>query len=149
MRKKRSVRQRMVKAANVVLMALTFALAWMLLYDEPTRAATPMQTKVLLLLVCSAAYVVIGRIYEAFLLDVDRIHHMVYSQMLAAAITDAVGFIVLWMLMGSCPKLLCWLLVLPLQLAVATLWGVAAHRWYFRHFPPRQALIVTNNPQEA
>lgn len=149
MRKKRSVRQRMVKAANVVLMALTFILAWMLLYDEPTRSATSMQTKALLLLVCTATYVVIGRIYEAFLLDVERIHYMVYSQMLAAAITDLFSSIILWMVMGRYPNPLCYLLVLPLQLAMATLWGVAAHRWYFRHFPPRQALIVASDPQEA
>ena len=149
MKNKKRLLQVLIKATNVLAMALTFALVWTMLYDEQTRLGTSGQTKVLLMIVCLLAYIVIGRIYEAFLLGSERVRHMVYSQMLAAAITDCLSFFVLWMVMGSVPNLLYFLVILPIQLVVATLWGIGANRWYFKHFPPKQALIIARDPQEA
>ena len=149
MRERGRMRQRLVKAVNALLMALSFVLVWRLLYDGQTRVATPVRMRLLLLLACSAIYVGVGRIYGAFLLDVDRVQCMIYSQMLAAAITDAASFLILWLVMGSAPELPRYLLALPLQLALAALWGFTAHRWYLRHFPPEPALIVAGNPRDA
>ena len=70
----------------MALFAVTFVLAWALLYAREERMEVPAQTKVLLLVVTVILYTVFGKVYEAFLLDVERIHHMVYSQMLAAVI---------------------------------------------------------------
>ena len=147
--KRKRFLQFLVKAADVALMGLTFILIWTILYDQQTRLEETIQTEGLLMIVCAFVYIVIGRVYEAFLLGVERIRHMVYSQMLAVAVTDCVFFLVIWMVMGTIPNPLCFLAVLPLQFAVAVLWGYAANRWYFRHFPPKQALVIARNPQEA
>ena len=103
----------------------------------------------LLLLSVAALYVVFGRVYDAFLLDVGRIHEIIYSQMLAALVTDAFGFLILWMVMGAFPNLPRFLVVVPLQFLLSTLWSLFAHRWYYRHFPPKRTLIVANSREEA
>ena len=148
-RERKKLVERLIKAVNILMMALVFALVWRGLYDEVLRFEVTMQTKVLLLFVCLSVYVIAGRVYEAFLLGVDRVRQMVYSQMLACVVTDCISFIILWMVLGEFPSLLILLLLLPLQLFVSIVWSCTANLWYFRHFPPRRALVITRNPEEA
>ena len=149
MRRRKNLLQRLAKIVNVALMACTFVLVWEMLYEAPMRVEALLQTKLLLLMMCLSVYVWIGRIYDAFLLDVDHIHYMIYSQMLAAGITDCISYILIWMVMGSAPNLLGFLVAIPLQFLVSTVWSCVAHQWYSRNFPPRRALFVANNPQDA
>lgn len=146
---KRTLMKRASKVLNVALFAVTFVLAWALLYAREERMGVPAQTKVLLLVVTVILYTVFGKVYEAFLLDVERIHHMVYSQMLAAVITDGISIVMLWMVMGHLANLLPMLIVLAVQLAFSTVWCCVAHQWYFRTFPPKRTLVITGNPAEA
>ena len=87
---------RFIKLLNILLMISPFLFVWLLLYGGAQQLVS-MQTKCLLLLSVAALYVVSGRVYDAFLLDVGRIHEIIYSQMLAALVTDAFGFLILWM----------------------------------------------------
>ena len=137
------------KALNVLLMVLPFLPAWFAMYGKAQRAEVPTQTAVLLQLTISALYILFGRIYDAFLLDVGRIHDIVYSQMLAALVTDCFSLVIVWMIMGYLPALIPFLCILPAQLFLSSLWSVCAHRWYFAHFPAKRTLIVTCDKEEA
>lgn len=139
---------RLIKLLNIILMISPFVFIWRLLYGTTERLVSE-QTQYLLLLSVAALYILFGRIYDAFLLDVGRIHEIVYSQMLAAVVTDAFGFLILWMVMGSFPDFFKFILVIPLQLVFSTLWSLSAHRWYFRHFPPKRTLIIADSRTEA
>lgn len=139
---------RFIKLLNILLMISPFLFVWLLLYGGAQQLVS-MQTKCLLLLSVAALYVVFGRVYDAFLLDVGRIHEIIYSQMLAALVTDAFGFLILWMVMGAFPNLPRFLVVVPLQFLLSALWSLFAHRWYYRHFPPKRTLIVANSREEA
>lgn len=149
MQNKKKALLRVVKSLNIVLMVLPFVLAWFAMYDKAQRAEVPAQTEVLLLITISALYILFGRIYDAFLLDVGRIHEVVYSQMLAAFVTDCFTLVIVWMIMGALPALLPFLAILPAQLALSTLWSLCAHRWYFAHFPAKRTLIITGDQDEA
>ena len=139
---------RLIKLLNIILMISPFVFIWRLLYGTTERLVSE-QTQYLLLLSVAALYILFGRIYDAFLLDVGRIHEIVYSQMLTAVVTDAFGFLILWMVMGSFPDFFKFILVIPLQLVFSTLWSLSAHRWYFRHFPPKRTLIIADSRTEA
>lgn len=139
---------RLIKLLNIILMISPFVFIWRLLYGTTERLVSE-QTQYLLLLSVAALYILFGRIYDAFLLDVGRIHEIVYSQMLSAVVTDAFGFLILWMVMGSFPDFFKFILVIPLQLVFSTLWSLSAHRWYFRHFPPKRTLIIADSRTEA
>ena len=149
MQNKNKVLLRTIKALNVILMILPFVLAWPAMYDRAQRMEVPGQTEVLLLLTISILYIMFGRVYDAFLMDVGRIHEIVYSQMLAATVTDCFGFVTVWMIMGHLPALLPFLGILPTQLFLSSVWSLCAHRWYFAHFPAKRTLIVTCDKAEA
>lgn len=149
MQNKHKVLLRTIKALNVILMILPFVLAWPAMYDRAQLMEVPGQTEVLLLLTISILYIMFGRVYDAFLMDVGRIHEIVYSQMLAATVTDCFGFVTVWMIMGHLPALLPFLGILPAQLFLSSVWSLCAHRWYFAYFPAKRTLIVTCDKAEA
>lgn len=149
MQNKNKVLLRTIKALNVILMILPFVLAWPAMYDRAQLMEVPGQTEVLLLLTISILYIMFGRVYDAFLMDVGRIHEIVYSQMLAATVTDCFGFVTVWMIMGHLPALLPFLGILPAQLFLSSVWSLCAHRWYFAYFPAKRTLIVTCDKAEA
>lgn len=149
MQNKKKVLLRIIKALNVILMILPFVLAWFFMYDEARRASVSAQTEVLLLLTITALYILFGRVYDAFLMDVGRIHEIIYSQMLAALVTDFFSFLIVWMITGVLPAPLPFLSVLPAQLFLSSLWSLCAHRWYFAHFPAKRTLVITFDRAEA
>ena len=149
MRNRNKVILRAIKVLNVILMVLPFALAWFAMYGEAQRDGVPVQTEILLMLTISALYVLFGRVYDALMLDVGRIHEIIYSQMLAALVTDFVSLLIIWMIMGNLPAPLPFVAILPAQLLLSSLWSVCAHRWYFTHFPAKRTLIITCDKSEA
>ena len=149
MQNRNKVILRAIKTFNVILMVLPFVLAWFSMYGEAQRNGVPVQTEVLLLLTITALYVLFGRVYDALMLDVGRIHEVIYSQMLAALVTDFVSLLIIWMIMGSLPAPLPFVSILPMQFLLSSLWSVCAHRWYFAHFPAKRTLIVTCDKAEA
>ena len=134
---------RTIKLGNAVLMTLPFASAWMLfyghqLYLEPFFFKGNWLVIVLYFLV----YAMYGRVYDAFLVSLNPISEMVYSQSLAAAVSDVIAFIVIWLLMRYFPSILPMLIVFGAQVAVSTAWSVIVHKWYFRTFPPKRTIVV-------
>ena len=149
MQNEKKVFLRTFKVINVILMILPFVLAWPTMYDAQQRAEVSVQTEVLLLITIAALYILFGRVYDAFLMDVGRIHELVYSQMLAAVVTDCFGLVIVWMIMGHLPVLLPFAAIPVAQLFLSALWSLCAHRWYFANFPAKRTLIVTSNSEEA
>jgi hypothetical protein len=87
-------------------------------------------------------YGTVWRVYDAFKISLYRISEMVYSQALAAFFSDAVMYIIIWLLNQDRPPIYPLLLCFIIQCIVATLWSYGAHQWYYHVFPPRKTIIV-------
>lgn len=139
---KHNLTLRIVKLANVILLSIPFALCWYGYYAK--YIINPFYNKgnwfVIMLFV--VLYVIFARIYDAFLVSINRISEMIYSQSLAAFVSDGVMFIIIWMLMRRFPNIFPGLAALGLQIVFAAVWSTAAHKWYFASFPPKRSVIV-------
>lgn len=133
---------RLMKLFNVVLISVPFALCWYGYYAG--RVAVPFYNKGNWLIVALFVilYVIFARVYEAFLVSLNRISEMVYSQGLAVLISDGIMFLILWLLMRRFPNLLPALVTLAVQIVLAALWSALAHKWYYAVFPPQRSMIV-------
>ncbi len=89
-----------------------------------------------------ALYVIFARIYDAFLVSLNRISEMVYSQCLSVLISDCLIFVVIWLLNHNFPNLLPCVATLAVQLVLVSLWCLLAHKWYFRSFVPSKTAVV-------
>ena len=133
---------RLVKMLDACLVTLPFLGCWYWYYAS--RTASPYYAKGNLLIVTLffILYIVIGRIYEGFWISTQRISEIVYGQALAAVVCNAVMYLVIWLLSKKLPNPLPLLASFAVQVLFATAWAYAAHRWYFRTFPPQPTAIV-------
>lgn len=145
---KHNVAVRCVKALNVLLITIPFILCWRLYYAS--RIAYPFfgRGNWLVVALFVFVYIVFARVYDAFLLSLSRISEMMYSQGLAIFISDAILFIVIWLLSRRFPNMLPGLAAMAVQILLSCAWCLLAHRWYFSTYPPKKTMIVYDFRQE-
>lgn len=139
---KRDLILKIVKALDAVLLTIPFTICWYGYYAS--RIVSPFFQKgnwvvIVLFLVL---YIFYGNIYNGFLVSWNRISEMVYSQALAAAVSDFIMYIVIWLLTKYLPNPLPLLVVFILQIILAAIWFALANRWYFVTFPPKKTIII-------
>ena len=87
-------------------------------------------------------YFLFARVYDAFLVSVNQISEMVYSQVLAALVTDGISYLVIALLVKGFPNLIPGIMAIAGQIVMSFLWCYLAHVWYFRTFPPKKTVVV-------
>ena len=133
---------RAVKFLDVILMTLPFAACWFLYYGQ--RIQTPLDAAghAAVLALYAVLFIVLGKVYDAFLMSMQRVSELVYSQILAAMAVDGLLYIVICLLSAKLCNLLPGIAAIAGQLAVAALWSAAAHRWYYAVFPPQPTAVI-------
>lgn len=139
---KRDLILKIVKALDAVLLTIPFTICWYGYYA--TRTVSPFWNKgnwvvIVLFLIL---YIFYGNIYNGFLVSWNRISEMVYSQALAALVSDFIMYIVTWLLTKYLPNPLPLFAVFFCQVALAALWFALANRWYFATFPPKKTVVI-------
>lgn len=127
---------RIVKILDAVLVTIPFALCWYLYYAK--HIASPFYAKgdYLVVALFFVLFIMFGRVYDAFLMSMYRISEIVYAQFLAAAVSDFIMYIVIWLLSKHLPNILPGVAALIGQLILSAIWARGAHRAYFKAFPP-------------
>lgn len=94
---------RMIKLLDAVLVTIPFAMCWYLYYAK--RVASPYYAKgdYLVVALFFVLFIIFGRVYDAFLMSMQRISEIIYEQFLAAAISDFIMYIVIWHCPSTCP----------------------------------------------
>ena len=133
---------RIVKVLGAVMITVPFALCWYLYYGKDVVTPFYNRGNWLMLALFFVLFIVFGRIYGAFLMSTQRISEIVYAQFLAAGVTDLIMYIVICLLSRRLPNLLPGIAALIGQIALAGVWALCAHRWYFNTFPAQETAII-------
>lgn len=133
---------RIVKVIDAVMITVPFAMCWLLYYAERIDAPFYAKGNWLVIALFFVVYIIFGRVYDAFLISINRISEVIYSQVLAFLVTDGIMYIVIWLLSKHMPNLLPGLGAIVGQIFMASLWALVAHRWYFSVFPPCTTAII-------
>ena len=129
---------RLIKLVDVVLMTIPFALCWYLYYSD--RTASPFYAKgnLIVVLLFLVLFVIFGRIYDAFMMSIQRISEIVYAQFLAVAVSDLIIYVVICLLSKGLTNLLPGIAALVGQIILAFLWACLAHHGYYATFPAKK-----------
>ena len=133
---------RLIKILNVVLITLPFALSWWGYYAERIYAPYYAKGNYAVAALFIVLYVIFARVYDAFLISLNRISELIYSQVLAAFIADALMYIVICLLTKFLPAIWPMLLLFVAQILLSALWSVGAHQWYFKTHQPRKTGVI-------
>lgn len=127
-------------------MTIPFMVCWMLYYQEKMWTQ-PFYRRGnwLMALLYILVYMVYGHIYDAFLVSLVRISELIYSQCLSAFITDAIMYIISWLLIRHLPAVWPLLLVFGAQILISAIWSTIVHQWYFNSFEAKQTVVVYDN----
>ena len=133
---------RIIKIVDAVLMTVPFALCWYLYYAK--HIASPFYAKgdYLVVALFFVLFVIFGRVYDAFLMSMQRISEIVYAQFLAAAVSDFIMYIMIWLLSKHLPNILPGVAALIGQVILAAVWAYNAHHAYFKIFPPQATAVI-------
>ena len=133
---------RIIKIMDAVLMTVPFALCWYLYYAK--HIASPFYAKgdYLVVVLFFVLFIIFGRVYDAFLMSMQRISEIVYAQFLAAAVSDFIMYIVIWLLSKHLPNILPGVAALIGQVVLAAVWAYNAHHAYFKIFPPQATAVI-------
>uniref|UniRef100_UPI00405643AC exopolysaccharide biosynthesis polyprenyl glycosylphosphotransferase n=1 Tax=Agathobacter sp. TaxID=2021311 RepID=UPI00405643AC len=136
---------RLLKLMNIILVTLPFAAGWLLHYADRTASPYYAKGNYLIIVLFAVLYAIYGKVYDALLVSMGTVSEMVYSQGIAAFVSDAVMYVVIWLLTKHLPSMLPMALIFVGQLACAALWSWMGQRWYFRRFPPKRTTVVYGN----
>lgn len=138
---------RIIKIMDAVLMTVPFALCWYLYYAK--HVASPFYAKgdYLVVALFFVLFIIFGRVYDAFLMSMQRISEIVYAQFLAAAVSDFIMYIVIWLLSKHLPNILPGVAALIGQVILAAVWAYNAHHAYFKIFPPQATAVIYDTRQ--
>lgn len=133
---------RIIKIVDAVLMTVPFTLCWYLYYAK--HIASPFYAKgdYLVVALFFVLFVIFGRVYDAFLMSMQRISEIVYAQFLTAAVSDFIMYIVIWLLSKHLPNILPGVAALIGQVVLAAVWAYNAHHAYFKIFPPQATAVI-------
>ena len=123
-------------------MTIPFEICWYYYYANHTAAFFAGHARLYVLIFYIFLFVFFGRVYEAFLVSYNRVSEMVYSQMLAACVSDGFIYILICFLCKGFQPLWPGLLAILVQFIVSVLWSILANKWYFKHFPPKRTFVV-------
>ena len=138
---------RIIKTLDAVLMTVPFALCWYSYYAK--HIASPFYAKgdYLVVALFFVLVIIFGRVYDAFLMSMQRISEIVYAQFLAAAVSDFIMYIVIWLLSKHLPNILPGVAALIGQVILAAVWAYNAHHAYFKIFPPQATAVIYDTRQ--
>lgn len=139
---KHDVTVRVAKAVNPVLLTLPFAVVWFHYYAS--RLASPYYYwgNWVVVALSFFLYILFCRVYDGFLISINRISEIVYSQALASAISDFLLYVVICLLSKRLVNPLPLLGALAAQVLLAGVWAYCAHQWYFSKFPAKRTAVV-------
>lgn len=130
---------RLTKMLNIILMVIPVAVCWGLWISQMT---IDKNMGILLIGGFIVLYAMYGKIYDCFLVSISQVAEMIYSQCLAAFISDCLIYAVLCLLVNQLTSLLPMLLVFLGQIFLSVLWCMSVHACYFKTIEPKKSVII-------
>ena len=138
---------RIIKIMDAVLVTVPFALCWYLYYAKHIVSPFYAKGDYLVVALFIVLFIIFGRVYDAFLMSMQRISEIVYAQVLAVAVSDFIMYIVIWLLSKHLPNILPGVAALIGQVILAAVWAYNAHHAYFKIFPPQATAVIYDTRQ--
>lgn len=133
---------RIVELLDVTLVMMPFAVCWFFYYAERIHVPFTWVGHLSILALYMVLYILLGKVYDAFLMSMQRVSELVYSQILAVMATDGLIYIVICLLSARLCNLLPGIAAIAGQCVMAVLWSILAHRWYYAIFPPQATAVI-------
>ncbi len=137
-----SIRIRIIKAINPVLLSLVFFLTWKFYYYQRTVVPYMWKGEVVIVGLFFVVYLYLSHLYHGYWIHLNKTTEIIYSQFLSAVITTGIMYFVLILLCKRIPSILPLFAMLAVDICIIWCWAHIANRWYCRTSPKKKTIIV-------
>ena len=139
---KRYVHNSTMKFINTVLMCLPFIFCWFMYYEERTMTVNSKQSSGLFLLIYIVGFYIFCSRLDGYKHSLHRIGELIFSQVIAAGITDALAALMIWMLSIHFPCLWPGIFCFLVQAVISVPIVIISHKYYFKHHKPFRSIVI-------
>ena len=124
------------------MVAAPFLLCWFLYYEPITLTTESKQVSVLVIVFYCVLFYTLCLQLDGFRASIMRITELIYSQIIAVALTDVFAALGIWMLSIHFPNLFPGLLCFMAQCAVIPVICWREYNSYYKNHPPQKTLVI-------
>ena len=140
--RKRAMPLSLIKILNTIAVLVPFLMCWYLYYEPLTFTARSRQVSGLVIILYSLLFYTLCLRLDGFRSSIMRISELIYSQIIAVAITDVCTAIIIWIMSIWFPNLFPGFLCFLGQCAIIPLICWLEHTSYYRNHEPQKTLVV-------
>lgn len=130
------------KVAFIALVFVPFLICWIAYYEPYTLTTGSKQVSTLLFFILiSVCYYFCHRL-DGFRVTFVQIRDLILGQVLAIAITDALAYVLIWMLSIHMPNLIPGLICFAAQCGISAAWSYIVHRDFFAKNDSLKSVVV-------
>ena len=133
---------KIVKIIDLVMITIPFALCWELYYSYQVYAKFGWKGNWAMIGLFAVLFFLLGKVYDAFWMSLQRISELIYGQVLAAMATDGILYIVICLMSRRLCNILPGIAAIAGQILMASIWAKLAHGWYFNTFQAQPTAVV-------
>ena len=130
------------KCLNVAMMSLPFGLSWQWFYAEKIAAPFFLKGNLAVIGLYVFLYALLARLYNGYAIPFSRVSELIYSQSLAAVLSDFMLFIVTVLLARRYVSVWPLLLALCSQVIISALCAFFTNKLYFSACPPLRIVFI-------
>lgn len=145
----KKIQQELLNGFNILLVTGAFWLCWSYFYASQITHPFYYAGNLIMVFLFGLFYYFISHLYNGYSLPISRIYELVYSQALAALISDGILYLITILINRHYISFFPFVPTFLLQFLLITLWTVAAHQWYFREFPPKKTVVILGQGQNV
>lgn len=145
----KKIQQELLNGFNILLVTGAFWLCWSYFYASRLTYPFYYVGNLIMVFLFGLFYYFTSHLYNGYSLPISRIYELVYSQALAALISDGILYLITILINRHYISFFPFVPTFLLQFFLITLWTVAAHQWYFRVFPPRKTVVILGQGQNV
>lgn len=143
------IQQELLNGIDILLVTGAYWLCWSYFYESQLRAPFYHWGNLIMVFLFGLFYYFISHLYNGFTLHISRIYELVYSQALAAFISDVLMYLITLLVNRVYISPFPFVPTFLLQFMLIVFWSVAAHQWYFRVFPPKKTVVILGQGQNV
>ncbi len=125
-----------------MLITVMWAWVWYAYYKDYALVQYYLKGDLLMVIIFMAMYCICLRAYDGLYIATRVISEIIYSQFLAIMVSNAVLYIVVWLLSLYMPNMIPVFFCIVMQVGISTVWSVCAHRWYYATHKPSVSAVI-------
>lgn len=145
----KKIQQELLNGLDILLVTGAFWLCWQHFYQNHIDHPFYYMGNLIMVFLFGLFYYSISHLYNGYTLPISRIYELVYSQTLAALLSDGILYLITLLVNRHYITFLPFIPTLLLQFFLIVAWTVAAHQWYFHQFPPKKTVVILGQGQNV